>query len=104
MAKETSIPRGAIKRFRELLNREDIVSREKERAAITQRGGVMLPGGSLRPLDKTELTRVGMHVGPSGTRYAQLKRPYGDYMYAQDRDKFMVDLREWLEKGQPDHL
>lgn len=30
-------------------------------------------------------------------RYQQRKRQYGDYLYAQDREKFMVDLREWLD-------
>ena len=30
-------------------------------------------------------------------RFRQKTRLYGDYLYAQDRDKFMVDLRGWLE-------
>lgn len=29
-------------------------------------------------------------------RYHQRTRKYGDYLYAQDREKFMVNLREWL--------
>lgn len=29
-------------------------------------------------------------------RLRQLTRPYGDYLYAQDREKFMADLRAWL--------
>lgn len=29
-------------------------------------------------------------------RYHQKTRPYGDYLYAQDREKFMVNMREWL--------
>lgn len=29
-------------------------------------------------------------------RYHQRTRRYGDYLYAQDREKFMVDLRDWL--------
>lgn len=34
--------------------------------------------------------------------YQQRTRKYGDYLYAQDREKFMVDLAEWLAtKGQP---
>ena len=32
-------------------------------------------------------------------RYQQRKRPYGDYLYAQDREKFMDDLNEWLSSG-----
>lgn len=31
--------------------------------------------------------------------YHQTKRPYGDYLYHQDKEKFMVDLKEWLEKA-----
>lgn len=31
--------------------------------------------------------------------YHQLKRLYGDYLYNQDREKFMVELREWLAGG-----
>lgn len=31
-------------------------------------------------------------------RYQQRKRAYGDYLYAQDRDKFMMELRNWLQK------
>lgn len=29
-------------------------------------------------------------------RYHQLICRYGDYLYAQDREKFMVNMREWL--------
>ena len=29
-------------------------------------------------------------------RYHQRTRKYGDYLYAQDRDKFLVNMREWL--------
>jgi hypothetical protein len=28
--------------------------------------------------------------------YHQRSRPYGDYLYAQDRERFLVNLREWL--------
>lgn len=28
-------------------------------------------------------------------RYQQRTRPYGDYLYAQDRDKFNVEFTEW---------
>jgi hypothetical protein len=31
-------------------------------------------------------------------RYEQRTRPYGDYLYAQDREKFEVDYAEWLEQ------
>ncbi len=29
-------------------------------------------------------------------RHHQIRRPYGDYLYAQDRDKFLRDMCEWL--------
>ena len=29
-------------------------------------------------------------------RYRQTKRQYGDYLYRQDRDKFMADMCQWL--------
>ena len=29
-------------------------------------------------------------------RFHQVKRPYGDYLYNQDRDRFMELLCEWL--------
>jgi hypothetical protein len=29
-------------------------------------------------------------------RYQQKTRPYGDYLYAQDRDMFQFEMREWL--------
>lgn len=34
-------------------------------------------------------------------RFHQITRPYGDYLYAQDREMFMVNLREWLESSRP---
>jgi hypothetical protein len=34
-------------------------------------------------------------------RYRQQTRKYGDYLYFQDREKFMVDLQEWLDKKEP---
>jgi hypothetical protein len=29
-------------------------------------------------------------------RHHQISRPYGDYLYAQDRDKFLRGMCEWL--------
>lgn len=57
----TAIPRGAIKRYREHLNRQTAGE----------------PNWRHR-------------------RFGQRTRNYGDYLYAQDRDKFMMELREWL--------
>lgn len=34
-------------------------------------------------------------------RYQQRTRPYGDYLLAQDREKFLVELAEWLPKQKP---
>lgn len=31
-------------------------------------------------------------------KYHQVTRLYGDYLYHQDREKFMVDMKEWLSK------
>lgn len=30
-------------------------------------------------------------------KFAQRTRPYGDYLYAQDREKFNVDYAEWIQ-------
>ena len=68
------IPRGAIRIYREHLNQ--VNARAIERAAEAGVGGV-------EPRHRNG-------------RYRQVKRLYGDYLYAQDRDKFMVDLVEWL--------
>lgn len=77
------IPRGKIKAFRELLNRQDAEhgARQNEKAI-------------------TDFTRVS--TKHRNGRFRQLKRLYGDYLYAQDREKFMVDLLDWLAKGSPD--
>jgi hypothetical protein len=60
MKNETSLKRGEIKAFRELLNSRD--------------------------------------MGDSRHRhlcYRQRTRLYGDYLYAQDRERFMVELAQW---------
>lgn len=31
-------------------------------------------------------------------RYHQKTRKYGDYLYQQDREKFVVDMEEWLKE------
>jgi hypothetical protein len=36
--------------------------------------------------------------------YHQKTRPYGDYLYAQDREKFQIDMMEWIAKGRPEQL
>ena len=64
----TPIPRGKIKEYRELLNRQ-----HEEAGSLKHRHH----------------------------RYHQRTRPYGDYLYAQDRERFMVNLREWLETPNP---
>jgi hypothetical protein len=43
-----------------------------------------------------------LDVGDSKHRhlsYAQRTRSYGDYLYYQDSERFMVELREWLLAG-----
>lgn len=32
----------------------------------------------------------------NGRGRGQRTRQYGDYLYSQDREKFMVDMEEWL--------
>lgn len=34
-------------------------------------------------------------VNGGGRVYGATKRPYGDYLYAQDRDKFNAEYAEW---------
>lgn len=37
----------------------------------------------------------------ANSRYENRKRPYGDYLYFQDREKFNFDFEEWRQaKGQ----
>lgn len=31
-------------------------------------------------------------------RFRQRTRRYGDYLYHQDRERFMVELKEWLNE------
>ena len=78
----TPIPRGKIAAFRKLLNAQDAAN--KERHADKEEG------------DITKLQTNHRHG-----RYRQVKRLYGDYLYFQDRDKFMADLRGWLQDGEP---
>lgn len=35
-------------------------------------------------------------------RYQQRTRPYGDYLYAQDREKFNADYADWLKEQAQD--
>lgn len=61
---------------------------------------IVIPRGAIKSfrLHLNALPATAKHRhGP----YHQRTRSYGDYLYAQDRDKFMVDLREWLTNGRP---
>ncbi len=43
-------------------------------------------------------------VNAAGPVYGPTKRPYGDYLYAQDRDKFDLEFEEWkVEKAKDAH-
>ena len=77
---KTLIPRGKIKEFRELLNRENALVMDRENARQAN-----------DPARIASKHRNG--------RYRQVKRLYGDYLYRQDRDKFMADIREWLREA-----
>lgn len=60
---------ATFKKFRTLLNEQDLANR-----ASGERG---------------------MH---KNGKYRQTKRAYGDYLYHQDRDKFIHDHNEWLRE------
>ncbi len=63
--------------------------------------GIEISRGDIKAF-RAHLNRLD--VGDSKHRhfnYRQRTRLYGDYLYAQDREKFMVDLRNWLSEGRP---
>lgn len=81
MKKEQPLIRhGDISRFKAILNEMDA----KTQSAAKARGE----------------SPVLHQNGP----YHQLKRLYGDYLYHQDRDKFNVDMIDWIEAGRPNKL
>lgn len=49
-------------------------------------------------LNAQDISSVKWRNGARG----QQTRPYGDYLYTQDHDKFMFDLQEWLAEKQHD--
>lgn len=55
----------------------------------------MLPRGAIKEF-RHHLNTMAGNPHRNG-RYQQKTRQYGDYLYHQDREKFMVDLREWLK-------
>lgn len=63
--------------------------------------GVRLPRGTIkrfREYMNAEHANATLH---RHNRYQQRSRPYGDYLYSQDRDKFMVELDEWMANQPP---
>jgi len=34
-------------------------------------------------------------------KFGQRKRPYGDYLYCQDRERFNAEYAEWLKTQKP---
>lgn len=36
--------------------------------------------------------------------YRQRTRKYGDYLYNQDRERFLVEMLEWIQKERPNSL
>jgi hypothetical protein len=68
----------------------------------TQRLG-MIPPTKCTLIRKGDVQRYRDHLNAQDDgrkwrnfRRGQRVRKYGDYLYAQDREKFMVELREWL--------
>jgi hypothetical protein len=70
--KSVPITRGNIRAYREFLNETYPADGGKSRGQINGRGPVR----------------------------GRIKRAYGDYLYFQDREKFMVELQEWLLMGE----
>lgn len=49
---------------------------------------------------REHLNREGAIVGAwTNKRRGQKTRLYGDYLYAQDREMFMVHMAEWLREN-----
>lgn len=60
-------------------------------------------GTALVRLPRGAVTKYKQYLNAqdTGTKHRhrafhQRTRKYGDYLYAQDRERFMVDLRQWL--------
>ena len=51
---------------------------------------------------KEYLNRIGAeYPNHRNGRYHQLIRPYGEYLYHQDREMFDVELNRWIDNGRP---
>jgi len=48
---------------------------------------------------REELNHSGYQHSHANNRFGNRKRPYGDYLYAQDCEKFEVDYQEWLDRN-----
>lgn len=57
----------------------------------------VLPRGTIKSFREYLNVKFGKTEKHSNGRYQQKKRMYGDYLYNQDRDQFMVELRYALE-------
>lgn len=57
-----------------------------------------LPRGAIKRF-REHLNTVCADENYRNGRYAQKKRGYGDYLYAQDRDKFFVEMEICVENG-----
>jgi len=62
----------------------------------------VIPRGKIREFREHLNTLCSKSRGYRNFNYRQRTRAYGDYLYHQDRDKFMVELREWLTASQND--
>ena len=52
----------------------------------------------LRKQFREELNQGDYRHSHANNKYGNRKRAYGDYLYAQDRDKFEWDFQEWLKQ------
>lgn len=72
--------RGDIATFRRLLDEQDAHSQAAQTATF------------------------GAPILHQHFQFHQISRLYGSYLYHQDRERFDVELMEWIEKGRPTTL
>lgn len=75
-----TVKRGDIAAFRRLLDEQDARSQARQ------------------------VDTFGAPILHQHRQYHQIKRLYGSYIYHQDRERFDVELMEWIEKGRPTTL
>lgn len=72
----------------------ELIKRFKEKGRKPTKAAYRRLLNRLYPFDKRKNVYTGNVRGAS-------KRPYGDYLYAQDPEQFEVDFQAWIAKGRP---